>query len=275
MLCYGARVEVGVLPAISAACVFAVSLTSVAAGSAQDSAPAQAPAPTLSTGSAPPVNPPPARAQAPVAVSEVRSDDGTWRHHDGFYLRLGIGIGFGRVNSTGEFGERGSDALVDFDAQYSGIGAAYELLIGGTPGSGVVVGGGFVGQDISDPKVESGFVGLSNASSASSDGSLGLLLLGPFIDWFPAPKGGFHVGAMLGIATIGLSSSQTDDDLSDGFGGSLWTGYDFWIGEQWSLGSELRAAFLSTHRELDEQLVSGEINDTGSSFELLFTALYH
>ncbi len=191
---------------------------------------------------------------------------------------MGIGAGYGRVKSTGEWAIDGSGSR-DVEVVYSGAGPAYELLIGGTPGGGVVVGGGFVGQEISDPKIEIELDGEEvGDDDFDSDNALGMILLGPFVDWFPNPLGGAHVGAMIGVAAIGLSNGDQDDEneSSTGWGGSLWGGYDFWVANQWSLGAEGRIGYLSTHRDFaDYPVIDADLDDRGLTFEVLFTALYH
>jgi hypothetical protein len=200
------------------------------------------------------VEPPPPPLQLP---------DPTARRHDGFYLRIGLGIGYADVRSSAED--------VDFEVKYSGYGPSWEFLLGGTPGGGVVVGGGFLSQDISDPKIEAelAFEGIET----ESDDALGIGILGPFIDWFPDESGGAHVGAMFGVGVIGLREGpDDDDDPSSGWGASLWSGYDFWVANQWSMGALARAQYLSTKREFPQDIV---IRDRGWSFQLLFTALHH
>jgi hypothetical protein len=192
---------------------------------------------------------------------------------------MGIGVGYGRVKSTGEIGTVIEGASTEMEVVFSGAGPAYELLIGGTPGGGVVIGGGFVGQDISDPKIELNGEEVDDDDDAfDNDDSLGMVLVGPFVDWFPDPHGGAHVGAMVGIAGIGLSNGDDEDEnqSSTGWGGSLWGGYDFWVANQWSLGAEGRLGYLSTHRDFDNSsLIDGDMDDRGLTFEVLFTALYH
>ena len=201
--------------------------------------------------------PPPGYGYGPPPV------DHTIRHHDGFYLRMGIGFGSGTVKSKG--------TLVTgqtLDVKYTGTGASYELMLGGTIAKGFVLGGGFVGQDISDPKVTIGGGTALNGSYVAS-GSLGVVVLGPMFDWFFDPHGGGHVGAMIGAGAIGLSDENGKS--SSGTGASLWGGYDFWVGQQWSLGPELRFVHVSAKRDV----LGTRIEDTANSVELLFTALYH
>lgn len=192
--------------------------------------------------------------------------------HDGFYFRFGIGAGYGRAKTTGTLGS------TDLTAHYSGAGPAYELLFGGTVARGFVVGGGFLGQDISDPSTTIESNDPSVPSTLNVSGALGVLALGPFIDWFPDDTGGAHVGAMVGLGGVGLKDRSGNADV--GIGGSLWTGYDFWIANQWSLGGELRAVFAQGTREVDAPSTgffgnTARFDDSAASFELVFTALLH
>lgn len=192
--------------------------------------------------------------------------DVTVHRHDGLYLRMGIGLGYGHATTTGTI--QGTDVK----GTYEGLGPAYELLIGGTPFAGFVIGGGFVGQDVVSPTVTIESNDPSVPSSLDLSGALGVGALGPFVDWFPDPTGGAHVGAMIGFGLTGLKGDS-------GIGGSLWTGYDFWVGSQWSLGAELRAAVASGHRNVDLGLglfdESPRFEDRAQTYELLFTALLH
>src|SRR5439155_18501288 len=74
--------------------------------------------------------------------------------------------------------------------------------------------------------------------SASSDANMNFGLLGPFIDWYPDPEGGFHFGGMLGVAVLTASNPDTGNTTASdtGFGGAIGAGYDFWIAPEWSLG---------------------------------------
>ena len=189
---------------------------------------------------------------------------------------MGLGLGYGQVHSTGSFtastGVAPPPQPFDVDATYVGWGPAYELLIGGTVARGFVLGGGFVGQDISNPDVTV----KSNAVPGGSvivpaSGSLGVGALGPFIDWFPNESKGLHFGTMLGLALLGLENNA--GKTSSGIAGSLWGGYDFWVASQWSLGAEARVAALSARRDFSDY--SGTMHDNAVSIELLFTALYH
>jgi hypothetical protein len=259
----------------------------------------QAPAPSPSVGTAPaptpsppPVYGPPAYGPPaygppaygppaygpPIYGNYPQAPNPTAHRHDGFYLRLGLGSGYGHVGSSGTLSMPSGSGLsgqpMDFTGTYHGWGPAYELLIGGTIARGLVLGGGFVGQDMTNPTVTANVGSGSAASSISNltvNGSLGVGALGPFVDWFPNDRGGLHFGAMFGFALLGLSSDTGKRD--SGIAGSLWGGYDFWVADQWSLGVEARTALVSAWRDFSDP--RGTVNDKAVSVELLFTALYH
>jgi hypothetical protein len=174
---------------------------------------------------------------------------------------MGLGIGYGRATSSGTID------VDSVDATYTGLGPAYELLIGGTVGRGFVIGGGFAGQDISNPDLSlQSSTDPTLSSRLTLNGALGIGVLGPFLDWYPDDTGGFHVGIMAGFGIIGLK-----DDKS--VGGSVWTGYDFWVGKEWSLGAELRAAAASGSRDIPDG--NAHLDDGAATYELVFDALYH
>ena len=183
--------------------------------------------------------------------------------HDRFYMRFGIGPGYGHVTSAG------NDSGIDIEATFDGWGPSYEMLFGGTPAAGFVVGGGLLLQSISEPDVSIDISGTTSESHVAEDESLGIVVVGPFIDWFPNPEGGGHIGVMAGFAATGLEGD--DDEASDGYGAALFGGYDFWVGSQWSIGPEARFTLVSTEREV----LGIPIDDTATGFSLLLTALFH
>ena len=193
--------------------------------------------------------------------------DPTAHRHDGFYLRMGIGLGYGWA--TTKTTVSGSE----LKATYSGTGPAFELLLGGTVARGFVVGGGLLELDILNPTIEvqSSDLTMSSVfilSAGSTFSGLGFNTVGPFFDWFPDETGGAHIGGMFGLGVIHLEGNL-------GFGGSLWGGYDFWVAKQWSLGAELRGTLASGSRDYFLRSQAVEFHDTGGTVELLFTALLH
>lgn len=222
----------------------------------------------------PPGQPPPpgyGYYEPPPPPPPPGDDPATIHTHDGFYMRLGFGLGWGRV--TSEIG--------DLEVEYSGSGWLLDMLFGGTIANTVVIGGGFLLHEISDPDVNvtSGEV---DVAVGEASGGLGVGTLGPFIDIFPDPNGGGHFGAMIGVGTIGLEDES--GDASSGWGFGVFGGYDFWVSNQWSLGANARYMYNRGKREGDTVLITedgGALLDTPSTqetahtFGILFSALYH
>lgn len=264
--------------------------------SAPTAPPSVEPAPPTAPPGGPPEAPPPpvmyapapAPTYGPSAAQEPQPPEknSRVRRHDSLYFRFGLGIGFAHVSSSGtlEVPAQTAGALeqVDYKATYDGWGAAMEVLLGGTLAKGFVFGGGFVGQNIGSPNVTENKTVTSNQSSVRTNGSFGVVALGPFVDWFPDEHRGLHFGAMAGLGVIGLHDAGGVRHA--GVAGSLWGGYDFWIADQWSFGLEARALAATGDRQFSTPSfffggastgdVDGKLEDRASSFELLFTALY-
>jgi hypothetical protein len=205
----------------------------------------------------------PAAAPSTVVIvdrgtTEPPTSNPSWRRHDGFYMRMSLGAGGIGARTTR------SDGSVAFETGAGG--SAFDFLLGGSPTPGLTLGGGFQ-FDVGQRDPETGPDG--EPRSATRDA---FALAGPFIDVFPAPRGGFHFGGMLGGAALAHSESVDSDPLTyRGVGGSLWLGYDWWVARQWSLGAMLRAssaALESTDALAAERARAGSV-------ALLFTVLYH
>ena len=174
-----------------------------------------------------------------------------------------MSLGAGAIRSTWET-EQGSVPNQDVD----GGGLALDLLFGGTPTPGLVIGGGFIINSASNPERTP-----EGGSSEEIEGNLGAALLGVFIDGFFDPTGGFHLGGMLGIAsyTVQDDDDATDDIEQGGAGAAVWVGYDAWVGSDWSIGGMLRLTGQSTAETRDDF----EDRASAGTLSILFTALYH
>jgi len=89
----------------------------------------------------------------------------------------------------------------------------------------------------------------------ASDDIRGVNTLGPFIDWYVYPQGGFHLGVMPG--TGGCSGCEATLNIS------AWVGYDFRIRENWWVGVEPR------------YLAGGGFFGGASSKEILLAVTYN
>jgi hypothetical protein len=112
-------------------------------------------------------------------------------------------------------------------ASVTGLGFPARIAVGGTVGKGIVLGGSI------------SIVTTAFARSASNLGSVRgeLDSAAFFMDWFPRPTGGWHLGGEAGLGRVAISQSSVDsglDVLASAFGG-----YDWWIDDQWSVGALL------------------------------------
>jgi hypothetical protein len=184
------------------------------------------------------------------------------RTHDGFYLRMSLGGG----SITAE-GDRFDSAGVRSDYQFKGNAISADLLIGGSPLPGFVIGGAYLTNYAARERTE---------ESEGGDAGMSFGMIGPFIDVYPNPHGGFHLGGMLGpAATVAYDDRYEEQTSAVGFGGALWLGYDFWIGEQWSLGGVLRASGARVETPPNRDLQPNEDRLGVGSLALLVSATYH
>lgn len=186
------------------------------------------------------------------------------RLHDGFYLRmsLGLGSGSGTENVTGT-------GFNYPEIKYTGVAMMFDILIGGSPVPGFVLGGGLVSHRILNPTVK---VGGTEVSTNNSDLSLNLTTFGLFAAVYPDPTSGFNIHGLLGYGVVSASNGN-DTSTNNPSGLSLMggVGYDFWVSDQWSLGPDLRLAYAKTTYS------AGGADDKISIFipTLSFTATYH
>ena len=189
-----------------------------------------------------------------------------YKTHDGFYLRLGLGIGGGNVSVS-------TDSRAANDFSVGGAGLALNVWAGGTPWRGVALGAllNVQGMAASDVKV--------GGTNTHQDLGGTVVLLGPFIDAFPDPLRGLHVGGSLALA--GVSAKAKNDILRDsylvkdygagGFGGSAWVGYMGWVGPEWSMGGLLQLSAVRVREDKNDIERLG----SGYTLSLSFSALYH
>jgi hypothetical protein len=86
--------------------------------------------------------------------------------------------------------------------------------------------------------------GSNIAASHSAYGSF--TELGLLIDWYPNISAGWHVGASAGLGVIGIVNNADDSTLIGvSPAGTLFGGYDFALGRDWSLGLSLVASGAS------------------------------
>lgn len=193
--------------------------------------------------------------------------------HDGFYLRFGMGFGsYGErfeSKSTSRYGGKsGGDA--------SGFATVTEIAIGGTVAPGLVLGGGVYTTSL-----------VTSSFDADEDVTVpkelepdrrNFALVGPFVDWYPNPRKGFHLQGAVGLATLNDGWEKHDDHNEPEYvalGGGLMfgVGYEWFVAEEWSLGMMARITGAVVTGE-DENGVRF-YHAIGTSPSLLFSATYN
>src|SRR5262249_43372826 len=139
----------------------------------------------------PPPAPPPAPPPPPL---EEREKAGA-HTHDGFYFRLGLGGGY-----------FGGSIDTQQSTKVTGGQGAIDLAFGGPPAAGLVVGGGIYGSGGPGSwEVNGVSTSLDNATVST---------VGPFVDWYPNPKDGWHLTGMIGFSRFAFKKTNVVDVTS-------------------------------------------------------------
>ncbi len=104
------------------------------------------------------------------------------------------------------------------------------LLLGGTVGP-VVIGGGFITDYVASPSISQG-----GQSVPWQDVSLYLYSMGVFADFYPDPHGGLHFQPYVGWGGLQASYRGYTGNSATGMVLALGGGYDWWVGDEWSIG---------------------------------------
>jgi hypothetical protein len=158
---------------------------------------------------------------------------------DGVFLR--VGVGFASVKATGN-----DENNIDYEI--SGGAVAPALMIGGTPGSGFVIGGALVGYALPDPTFKVDGIEANNDSGTARLSTVGL-----FATFYPNPEQGLYFDVLLGYAEgdyeLTVGSVTVTSETSTGYALGAGIGYDFWVGDQWSLGPAFRLHYANLKYE--------------------------
>lgn len=180
----------------------------------------------------------------------------TFHMHDGFYLRMNLGLGLGSSSfKDADPSQQNSDA--------DGSNLSLDLLIGGAPSPGFVLGGGLLTDTLFSADFEQG-------GRAIEERDFTMFLIGPFVDGYFNPRKGWHAGGMAGFSTARLEDVGDFVTNSNGFGIAAWLGKDYWVAHDWSVGWKGRILAAKTYKSDDTH----DINATSLSFTLMFTTVY-
>ncbi len=150
------------------------------------------------------------------------------RTHDGFFARSSPGLALLWAHVEGSWSPHRSGIRA--------IGQGGELALGGTPAPGLVLGGSVWTGRLDPVFIEGG----RPVSPDDDSVKLTQLRVGPFLDYYPDPRGGFH--ALIVMALVVSIESDTKGDAIEplAYGWSLATG----AGYEWFVSSEMSLGFL-------------------------------
>jgi hypothetical protein len=159
--------------------------------------------------------------------------------HNGFYLRLGLGIAGA---SSAADAVSGSSAINGAGVEMQSFAVPLEFALGGTPAPGLVIGVGSYGSIWPTPQSTFKNQGRTYESQA---GPVFVSSFGPFADYYFDPEKGLHAqfAACLASATAAKSTDTGAAVRVPGqdFAGAGWSvmaglGWESWIGQEWSAG---------------------------------------
>jgi hypothetical protein len=198
-----------------------------------------------------------------IASPAMSQTDPGVRMHDGFHFSIGLGAGYAMVGGALDPEPPGGGEIT-----ITGAGVAGQLLFGGTPAPGLVIGGGSQGGHFFSPKVE------FDGTEVDSDGDLSANLLGAYVQYYFTPNQGFYLQAMLGIATMDDGNDDTDG-LAAGLGASVGLGNEWWIADQWGIGVLGRCQFLAVGQEIETAGATADVGYAAIVPALLVNFTYH
>lgn len=176
--------------------------------------------------------------------------------HDGFQFRAAIGSGYAIDSQSATDGSFGATIS-------GGVPFAFEVYLGGAPRPGWTL-GVLVSMVPTTAGTSVSFHAETRVLAPPGRPGVGLVGIGPYIDWYPDSRGGFHA-TMLALGLLGGGGNgQIDLDLGRGFAVGAGLGYDWWVHKRWSVGVLARVtyAWLTTETEygdltsVDDHIVS-------------------
>jgi len=173
------------------------------------------------------------------------------RRHDGLYVRLGFNAGY-----AWDAAERGDSRMTS-----KGAGGFLEYAFGGNLSDHFIVAFAHHTFGVFSPETS------VDGTHVEFDHTAFYQVIGLLIDVYPDPTDGWHITATLGSSSANVQL-RDGENTDNGFGLLLGGGYDFWIGEQWSLGVGGRLIYIS-----------GASDDFGDHRAIIptltFSALWH
>jgi hypothetical protein len=250
--------------------------------------PPAAPQPAPGQPSAPPPPPPeyatPAPATEPAPAPQYKPlggkpepeiEKGDWdpwehvgdakHHHDGFMLRLAIGLGFGGVGGDQQI-------LTGKEVALSGIGLNFGVGIGGALTENLVLNADLFQATLFNPEVEIDGEDAGRADELKDDLGVGedseLTGIGIGVTYYLMPANVYFAGSV-GIGKVIFVDRSGDRGGSDvGFATNLMIGKEWWVGVDWGIGVAGQLIIIAAKDD-----ILGNVGGLG--FGLMFSATYN
>ncbi len=179
------------------------------------------------------------RAAASPPVAEAGAETGSRGDpaDSALYLRIATGAGLVGFDMHPERGYE--------DHSADGASVALDLMLGFSPSRRTAFGGALL-MDLA-PSMK-----LASSPADRGRSTMGIGIIGPFIDAAPEPAWGLHLGLAAGFAVLSIHPPGEPREPIYGLGGAAWAGNDFSIGRNWFLGGSLRVSRTLTGDESDE-----------------------
>ena len=162
--------------------------------------------------------------------------------HEGMQLRLTMGAGYLTDNES--VGGVWQDYI-------SGGGGIASLYLGGSLVPGLFLGGFITDTLVQGPAVDNG----NQVFYTAQNIHLNTWSVGPYVDVYPNPHGGFHLLGGVGYSEMGVDNPHTYAFVSgNGFSVQTALGYDWWLNRTATMGFLL--SLTHTQAMVDSSLES-------------------
>jgi hypothetical protein len=160
-----------------------------------------------------------------VAYSQETPPPG-FHTHDGFYLSMGIGPGFGDIkNEATNYSYR--------TAEYSGIGGQFDFRIGGTIADNLILSFDAGGRSILSPELAIDGTTLGTAE----DITITDVIMGVGLTYYFMPSNIFISGTIgWGSFTVQVMDYYHSGSTKPGLGLQFKFGKEWWVSTDWGLG---------------------------------------
>jgi len=181
------------------------------------------------------------------------------REHDGFFLRVSVGVGAGFTSYREYVGQ------AETTVKTAGVVGQLELALGGRVIGNLLLHGNLLLSGMDDARKT-----VSEVRDASNTIGTSFAMLGGGATYYFMPANAY-VSGMLGVA--GMSETR-DEQLSvesgAGLGGALTLGKEWWVGRssEWGVGAALRGAMIAA----PVQIAGVESTMRGSQVTIAFSA---